>query len=51
VDVLHRDLLSALATVAIERFEQRRICPRELVRLVEILPPALERLLPIMARR
>ena len=40
-----------IATVAIERFEQRRICPRELVRLVEILPPALERLLPIMARR
>ena len=44
VDVLDRDFLRAFAAVAIEGFQQRRVCPRELVRLVEILAPALERL-------
>jgi hypothetical protein len=39
VDVLDRDLLRALATVAIETFEQRRICPRELVRLPPCFGP------------
>ena len=43
--MLHRDLLLALAAVAIERFEQRRIGARELVRLGEVLAPALEGLL------
>lgn len=45
MDMLDRDLLLALAAVAIERFEQRGVGPRELVRLGEVLPPALEGLL------
>jgi hypothetical protein len=42
VDALHRDLLLALATVAIERFKQRGIGAGKLVRLGEALPSALE---------
>ena len=44
VNVLDRDFLRAFAAMAIEGFQQRRVCPRELARLVEILSPALERL-------
>jgi hypothetical protein len=44
VDVLDRDFLRAFAAMAIEGFQQRRVCPRQLARLVEILSPALERL-------
>jgi hypothetical protein len=51
VHMLHSDLLRALAPVAIERFEQRRISARELVRLIEVLAPALERRSGIIARR
>ena len=42
VDVLDRDLLLALAAVAVERFEQRGIGAGELVGLGEVLAPALE---------
>src|SRR5215472_15810106 len=42
--VLHRDLLLSFAAVAIERIEQSRIGARELVRLAQVLAPALERL-------
>jgi hypothetical protein len=45
VHVLDRDFLLALAAVAIERFEQRGVGAGELARLIEILLPALERLL------
>ena len=41
--MLHRDLLLALAAVAIERIEQRRISAGEFVGLAQILAPALER--------
>jgi hypothetical protein len=44
-DVLHRDFLLTLAAMPIERFEQYGICPRQLVRLGEVLTPPLERLL------
>jgi hypothetical protein len=42
VDVFDRHLLLALATVPIETFEQRRIGPRKLVCMVEVLLSALE---------
>jgi hypothetical protein len=45
VNVFDRDFLRALAAVAIEGFKQRRVCPRELIRLTEIFPPSQERLL------
>jgi len=45
MDVLDRHLLLALAALAIESFEQRGVCPRQLVRLDEIFVPARERLL------
>ena len=44
MDVLNRDLLLTLATVAIERVDQQSIGAGELVRLVEIFATALERL-------
>ena len=40
--MLHRDLLLALAAVAIERIEQRRISAGEFVGLAQILAPAPE---------
>jgi hypothetical protein len=46
VDMLHRDLLLALAAVAVERFEKRGEGTRELVRLGEVLAPSFEGLLP-----
>ena len=45
VDVLDRDLLLALAAMAVEGFEQRRVGAGELVGLGEVLAPALEGLL------
>jgi hypothetical protein len=42
VDVLNGYLLRALAAMSIEGFKQRRVCPRELVRLAKIFPPAFE---------
>jgi hypothetical protein len=45
VDVLDRDLLLALAAVAVEGFEQRGEAAGELVRLGEVLAPAFEGLL------
>jgi hypothetical protein len=41
VDMLHRDLLLALAAVAVERFEQRGEAAGELIGLGEVLAPAL----------
>jgi hypothetical protein len=45
VDMLHGDRLSALAAVAVEGFEERRIGAGKLIRLGEVLAPALEELL------
>src|SRR5262249_44815346 len=45
MDMFHRDLLLALAAVAVERIEQRSIGAGELVRLAKILLSALECLL------
>jgi len=45
VHVLNGHLLLALAAVPVERFNERRIGAGELVRLGEVLSPALERLL------
>jgi hypothetical protein len=44
VDVLDRDLLLALAAVAIQRLEQDGIGPRKLVRLAQALAAPLESL-------
>jgi hypothetical protein len=51
VDVLDRDLLLAFAAVAIEGFQQRRVCPRELIRLAQISRLPSNVCSPIMARR
>ena len=45
VNVLDSYLLLALAAVPVQSFEQRRVCPRELVRLGQIFASALEGLL------
>ena len=45
VDVLDRDLLLALAAVAVERIEQEGVGARELVGLAQVLAAPLERLL------
>ena len=42
MDVLYRDLLLTFPAMAIERFEQRYIGPRELICLVQVLTPSLE---------
>ena len=47
VNVLHSDLLLALAPMPVERFEQRGKGVGELIRLGEILAPALESLLTV----
>jgi hypothetical protein len=44
MDVLDRDLLLTLATMAVKRPDQSRIGARELVGLVQLLAPALESL-------
>jgi len=51
VDVLDRDLLLALAAVAIERIKQEGIGAAELVRLAQVPSALLERLFCNMARR
>jgi len=45
VDMLDRDLLLPLAAMSVEGFEQGCVRARQLVRLREIFPPTLERLL------
>jgi hypothetical protein len=45
VNVLDRDLLCALAAVAIEGLQQRCVCPRQLVRLAEVFSSSFKRLL------
>src|SRR5215207_7738040 len=45
VDVLDADLLLTLAAVSVQRFEKGGVGPRELVGLIEVLLPRLERLL------
>jgi hypothetical protein len=45
MDVLDRDLLLALAPVAVQGFEKSAVCSGELVRLGEVLLTALKRLL------
>src|ERR1700730_9211504 len=45
MDVLDRDLLLALATMAVKRLDQSRVGARELVGLVQVIAPALEGLL------
>ena len=40
VDVFDRDLLLALAAMAVDGFEQRRISARQLVGLGQVLAPA-----------
>jgi hypothetical protein len=44
VDVLHRDLLLALAAMAVKPIEQQRIAAGELVRLAQVLAATLESL-------
>jgi hypothetical protein len=45
VDVLHRDLLLALAAMMVQRVEQHGISPGKLVGLAQVLASALEGLL------
>jgi hypothetical protein len=45
MNVLDFDVLLTLAPMTVERFDQRRVCPRQLVRLVQILAPTFEGLL------
>ena len=42
MDVLNRDLLLTLATMAVKRLDQSRVGASELVGLVQVLAPALE---------
>ena len=44
MDVLNRDLLLTLATMAVKRLDQSRVSASELVGLVQVLAPALESL-------
>ncbi len=47
MDMLYSDFLLALAAMAVQRFEERRIRVRKLIRLGEVLAPALESLLAV----